>query len=40
MTFKSLQLTLFYLEKTNVRKMIFKVLAMCSVAFWLESGEI
>ena len=37
---KVLMSTLFCLEKTNVRKWYFNVLAMFSVGFWLESGKI
>ena len=40
MTFESLMLMSFCLEKTSVRKWYFKILAVFSVGIWLESGKI
>ena len=40
MKFESLTLTPFCLEKASVRKWYYRVLAMFSVGFWLESGKI
>ena len=38
--FESLTLMPFCLEKANVSKWYFKILAVFSVGYWLESGKI
>ena len=40
MMFETLQLRLFYLEKSSVRKGYFNVFATFSEQFWLKSGKI